>query len=68
MDRASSVTNERDNPKTQSVTEQPHKDSNERDASLRNILPFFRLLMREPPREHDFKTCPTCKRYGIDRI
>jgi hypothetical protein len=32
------------------------------------LLPLFRLLTREPPKGHDFKTCPLCKEYGIDRI
>jgi hypothetical protein len=32
------------------------------------LLPLFRLLTREPPKSHDFKTCPLCKEFGIDRI
>jgi hypothetical protein len=36
-----------------------------RDAEL---LALFRLLTREPPPDHDFKTCPICKRYGITSI
>jgi hypothetical protein len=32
------------------------------------ILALFRLLVREPPPGHDFKTCPDCKRYGITGI
>jgi hypothetical protein len=32
------------------------------------LLALLRLLMREPPPGHDFKTCPICKRYGITEI
>jgi len=36
--------------------------------SAPELLPLFRLLMKEPPQGHDFKTCAVCKQYGIDRI
>jgi len=36
--------------------------------SAPELLPLFRLLMKEPPQEHDFKACAVCKQYGIDRI
>jgi len=32
------------------------------------LLALFRLLAREPPSDHDFKTCVVCKRYGISHI
>ena len=32
------------------------------------LLALLRLLMREPPPGHDFKTCPICRRYGITEI
>jgi len=32
------------------------------------LLALFRLLVREPPRDHDFRTCPICKRYGLTKI
>ena len=32
------------------------------------LLALLRLLTREPPAGHDFKTCPVCKRYGITEI
>jgi hypothetical protein len=32
------------------------------------LLALFRLLTKEPPPDHDFKTCPICKRYGITKI
>jgi len=51
-------------PKT-TPNEGPEKDSQAREAEL---LALLRLLTREPPRDHDFKTCPICKRYGITTI
>jgi hypothetical protein len=36
-----------------------------RDAEL---LALFRLLVKEPPPDHDFRTCPICKQYGITSI
>lgn len=33
-----------------------------------DLVALFRLLLREPPPDHDFKTCPICKRYGITHI
>lgn len=32
------------------------------------LLALFRLLLREPPADHDFITCPICKEYGITGI
>ena len=32
------------------------------------LMTLLRLLMREPPPDHDFETCLTCKRYGITGI
>jgi len=40
-------------------------DSQAREAEL---LALLRLLTREPPPDHDFKICPTCKRYGIAKL
>ena len=33
-----------------------------------DILPLIRLILREPPPGHDFKTCPTCKQHGIKEL
>jgi hypothetical protein len=35
------------------------------DDEIQRLLPLFRLLVREPPAEHDFATCSICKRHGI---
>jgi hypothetical protein len=32
------------------------------------LLALFRLLVREPPKDHDFRACPICKGYGITKI
>lgn len=40
----------------------------QRDGERLELIALFRLLMREPPADHDFRTCPICKRYGITRI
>jgi hypothetical protein len=37
----------------------------EDDDEIQQLLPLFRLLVREPPEGHDFATCPVCKRHGI---
>lgn len=40
----------------------------ERPVEHGEILALFRLLTREPPPGHDFKTCPICKNYGVTEI
>jgi hypothetical protein len=37
----------------------------EDDDEIQQLLPLFRLLVREPPEGHDFATCPVCKCHGI---
>jgi hypothetical protein len=37
-------------------------------SSPPELLALFRLLVREPPPDHDFKTCAVCQRYGIADI
>jgi hypothetical protein len=32
------------------------------------LLALFRLLVRQPLTDHDFQTCPICRRYGIGQI
>ena len=38
------------------------------EAARAELLTLLRLLVREPPPDHNFQTCPTCKRYGITSI
>jgi hypothetical protein len=33
-----------------------------------DLVPLFRLLMRQPPANHDCHSCAICKRYGITEI
>jgi hypothetical protein len=52
---------------------QPHgvrelPEDNSSDEQQAALLALFRLLSREPPADHDFKTCETCKKYGITGI
>ena len=50
----------------------PPKEIRDRELNSQNrhteLLALLRLLTREPPRDHDFKTCPICKRHGITTI
>jgi hypothetical protein len=53
---------------------QPTKKPTEDVATAENptasteIIALLRLLTKQPPREHDFRTCAICKRYGITEI
>jgi hypothetical protein len=38
------------------------------EAARAELLTLLRLLVREPPRDHEFKTCAICKRYRITGI
>jgi hypothetical protein len=70
MDKKPFPTSGGEKLRTKVAMEKSEKESNEGEQgkSSRDLLPLFRLLMREPPQGHDFKTCPLCKHYGIDRI
>jgi hypothetical protein len=50
--------------------EMPMRADNAVEESVEpaEILALFRLLTREPPHGHDFKTCPICTEYGITEI
>lgn len=32
------------------------------------LIALFRILTKEPPPDHDFNTCPICKRFGLTSI
>lgn len=38
------------------------------DTATEELLTLLRLLVREPPPDHDFRTCPICMRHGIRSI
>jgi hypothetical protein len=50
------------------VNNDQRKDSEESEDEIQQLLPLFRLLMREPPEGHDFATCPICKRHDITSL
>ena len=37
-------------------------------AENSDLIVLLRLLTKQPPREHDFRTCAICKRYGLTKI
>ena len=43
----------------------PEGESRVEDGAL---LALLRLLTREPPKDHDFKTCPICQYYEIEKL
>ena len=62
-----------------STSDKPEEIEFELDASSRkehagsndkthDLTMFIRLLMKEPPPHHDFRTCSICRRYGIVEI
>lgn len=38
------------------------------EGARADLIALFRLLLKQPPKEHDFRTCPICKRFGITGI
>jgi hypothetical protein len=52
--------------KPKSENESPKSLSKE--AARAELLTLLRLLVREPPPDHNFYTCHICKRYGITTI
>ena len=33
-----------------------------------DLMALFRLLLKQPPKEHDIRNCPICKRFHITEI
>jgi hypothetical protein len=44
------------------------ESSKAKPAVSPELLALIRLIIREPPADHDFGTCPICKHYGIKSI
>jgi len=38
------------------------------DSERADLISLFQLLVRQPPPDHDFRTCPICRRHGITQI
>ena len=51
---------ELDTPSSGQANDAEHREN---DLTL-----LFRLLVRQPPKDHDFPTCPICQKYGITEI
>lgn len=62
--RESSEKRSQDEEKTQGQK----TGTSDRMGGPMELVALLRLLTREPPPGHDFKTCPICKRYGITGI
>ncbi len=42
------------------------EETDDRETEARpELRALLRLLLREPPPDHDCKTCPLCRKYGI---
>ena len=54
--------------KGQSDNGESHVEQVAQNDERADLIALLRLLIREPPADHDFHTCPICKRYGITRI
>jgi len=61
-DQDTSASSDQIKPKSQ--------DKKETAQTIRRaeLLALFRILMKEPPPDHDFRTCPICKEFGITSI
>lgn len=46
----------------------PPKAKKDEEVPVYDLMPLFTLLVRQPPKDHDFRTCPICQRYGITEI
>lgn len=56
-------------PNNSSIAEAVDKEQEGAQKIRRaELLALFRILMKEPPPGHDFRTCPICKEFGITSI
>jgi len=46
----------------------PNPEHVKKECRRADLLPLVRLLVRQPPKEHDFRTCPICRRCNITEI
>lgn len=54
---------------TKSSPAKKHEQKRERaDALSAELVILIKALLKEPPPNHDFATCPLCKKFGITRI
>ena len=56
-------------PTEQMIGKTPQNDGrHDRASEEATLLALFRLFMKDPAADHDFRACATCKRYGITEI
>ena len=56
-------------PNNSSIAEAVDKEQEGAQKIRRaELLALFRILVKEPPPGHDFRTCPICKEFGITSI
>jgi hypothetical protein len=48
--------------------QEAEKNAEPKREDTNDILPLFRLLLQSPPPEHECKTCPICRKYGITEL
>lgn len=59
----------RERPKKQSSTSEPQEPNPEATSPPDyDLAALFTLLVRQPPKDHDFRTCPICQEFGITEI
>jgi hypothetical protein len=46
----------------------PNMEQAAHEDQRADLVPLFRLLTRQPPADHDFRTCPICRRHRIIEI
>lgn len=61
---------ERGNTQSSQTIDIPHEEVRDsgRPPEDGALVVLFRLLMREPHANHDFRTCTICKEYGVIEI
>ena len=54
--------------KRQEMDTSDSRQTTDEESPGYDLTPLFTLLVRQPPKDHDFRTCPICQRYGITEI
>lgn len=62
-----------DHPFMRSMTiDEPNREKGDeadpKKEEVRDLLPLMRILLKNPPPDHDVKTCPICKEHGITEL
>lgn len=60
-----------DHPESHNNQSERERDK-EKEAARKirraELIALFRILTKEPAPDHDFNTCPICKRFGLTSI